>query len=67
MDTSNKNINWQEIPNQELGWNKANPEDVAMAKLQEKFRHKQVWEAEEAKKCWEAEEAKQREHKAVEA
>ncbi|KAG6328660.1 hypothetical protein ID866_10429 [Astraeus odoratus] len=42
MDTSSKNINWQEVPNQELGWNEANPEDVVMAKLQEKFQCKLV-------------------------
>ncbi|KAG6329476.1 hypothetical protein ID866_9613 [Astraeus odoratus] len=64
MDTSNKNINWQEVSDQELGWNEANPEDIAMAKLQEKFQCKWVWEAKEAKKCWEAEEAKKRECKA---
>ncbi|KAG6328285.1 hypothetical protein ID866_10804 [Astraeus odoratus] len=55
MSTSNKNIesvNWQEVPNAELGWDKADPEDVSLAKLQEKYQRKWVWEAEEVKKCW---------------
>ncbi|KAG6327893.1 hypothetical protein ID866_11197 [Astraeus odoratus] len=40
MSSGNKNIvpvNWQEVPDKELGLDKANPKDVAMAKLQEKF------------------------------
>ncbi|KAG6330405.1 hypothetical protein ID866_8684 [Astraeus odoratus] len=48
MSTGNKSvmpINWQEVPDKELGLDKADPEDVTMAKLQEKF-----WKAEEAKK-----------------
>ncbi|KAG6327226.1 hypothetical protein ID866_11863 [Astraeus odoratus] len=52
MSSSIKNttpINWQEVPNSELGWNEANPEDVAM-----------VWEAEEAKRHKEAKEAEKR-------
>ncbi|KAG6328162.1 hypothetical protein ID866_10927 [Astraeus odoratus] len=63
MSTSNKNVksvNWQEVPNAELGWDEADPEDIDLAKLQEKYWHKQVWEAEEVKKCWEAEEAEKR-------
>ncbi|KAG6327506.1 hypothetical protein ID866_11583, partial [Astraeus odoratus] len=63
MSSGNKNavpVNWQEVPDKELGLDKANPEDVAMAKLQEKFQHKQVREAKEVKKRREAEEAKKR-------
>ncbi|KAG6330704.1 hypothetical protein ID866_8385 [Astraeus odoratus] len=70
MSTSNKSIesvNWQEVPNAELGWDEANPEDVSLVKLQEKYQHKQVWEAKEAKKCLEAEEAEKRACEAEEA
>ncbi|KAG6325858.1 hypothetical protein ID866_13231, partial [Astraeus odoratus] len=70
MSSGNKNavpINWQEVPNKELGLDEADPEDVAMAKLQEKFRRKQVREAEEAKKRREAKEAKKRAREAEEA
>ncbi|KAG6328488.1 hypothetical protein ID866_10601 [Astraeus odoratus] len=69
MSSGNKNvmpINWQEVPNKELGLDEANPEDIAMAKLQEKFQHKQVQEA-EAKKCREAKEAEKRVCEAEEA
>ncbi|KAG6329780.1 hypothetical protein ID866_9309 [Astraeus odoratus] len=61
MSTGNKSvmpINWQEVPNKELGLDKADPKDVAMAKLQEKFWHKEAEEAE--KRVCEAEEAKKR-------
>ncbi|KAG6331330.1 hypothetical protein ID866_7760 [Astraeus odoratus] len=40
MSTSNKNvmpINWKEVLDNELGWDEADPEDVTMVKLQEKF------------------------------
>ncbi|KAG6329256.1 hypothetical protein ID866_9833 [Astraeus odoratus] len=70
MSTSKKNIesvNWQEVPDTELGWDEANSEDVGLAKFQEKYWCKWVWEAEEAKKCWEAEEAEKRACKAEEA
>ncbi|KAG6326945.1 hypothetical protein ID866_12144, partial [Astraeus odoratus] len=70
MSSGNKNavpVNWQEVPDKELGLDKADPEDVAMAKLQEKFRHKWVQEAKEAKKCREAEEAEKRAREAKEA
>ncbi|KAG6326271.1 hypothetical protein ID866_12818, partial [Astraeus odoratus] len=56
MSSGNKNvmpINWQEVPKKELGLDEANPEDVAMAKLQEKEAEeaeKRVHEAEEAEK-----------------
>ncbi|KAG6327720.1 hypothetical protein ID866_11370, partial [Astraeus odoratus] len=57
MSSGNKNampINWQEVPDKELGLDEADPKDVAMAKLQEK-------EAEEAeKRACKAEEAKKR-------
>ncbi|KAG6325976.1 hypothetical protein ID866_13113, partial [Astraeus odoratus] len=56
MSSGNKNvmpINWQEVPNKELGLDKANPKDVQ--------------EAEEVKKCREAEEAKKRACEAEEA
>ncbi|KAG6328060.1 hypothetical protein ID866_11029 [Astraeus odoratus] len=49
MSTGNKSImpiNWQEVPDKELGLDEANPKDVAMAMLQEKFwckwRHNEV-------------------------
>ncbi|KAG6329341.1 hypothetical protein ID866_9748 [Astraeus odoratus] len=70
MSTSNQNvmpINWQEVPDKELGWDEADPEDIAMAKLQQKFWCKQVWEAEEAKRCREAEEVEKGVHEAEEA
>ncbi|KAG6327889.1 hypothetical protein ID866_11200 [Astraeus odoratus] len=70
MSSGNKNampINWQEVPNKELGLDEADPKDVTMAKLQEKFRCKRVQEAEEAKKCREAKEAKKRAREAKEA
>ncbi|KAG6326469.1 hypothetical protein ID866_12620, partial [Astraeus odoratus] len=70
MSSSSKNtapINWQEAPDSKLGWNEADPEDVTMVKLQEKFWQKQAWEAEEAKRCKEAKEAEKRAHKAEEA
>ncbi|KAG6327117.1 hypothetical protein ID866_11972 [Astraeus odoratus] len=54
MSTGNKNIvpvNWQEVPNKELGLDKASPEDITM----------------EAKKHREAEEAEKRAHEAEEA
>ncbi|KAG6329432.1 hypothetical protein ID866_9657 [Astraeus odoratus] len=67
MSSGNKNvmpINWQEVPDKELGLDDAGPKDVAMAKLQEKFQCKQVQEAEEAKKHSKAEEAEKRAHEA---
>ncbi|KAG6326824.1 hypothetical protein ID866_12265, partial [Astraeus odoratus] len=70
MSSSSKNtapINLQEAPDSKLGWNKADPEDVAMVKLQEKFWQKLAWEAKEAKRCKEAEEAKKRAREAAEA
>ncbi|KAG6326723.1 hypothetical protein ID866_12366 [Astraeus odoratus] len=70
MSTGNKDVmpvNWQEVPDKELGLDKANPEDVAMVKLQEKFQHKQVQEVKEAKKHREAEEAEKKACKAEEA
>ncbi|KAG6328290.1 hypothetical protein ID866_10799 [Astraeus odoratus] len=48
MSSGNKNVesvNWQEVPEIKLGWDEANPEDVTMAKLQEKFQHKRAEEA----------------------
>ncbi|KAG6328355.1 hypothetical protein ID866_10734, partial [Astraeus odoratus] len=51
MSSGNKNVmpvNWQEVPDKELGLDEADPKDIAMAKLQEK----------------EAEEAEKRAHKA---
>ncbi|KAG6328177.1 hypothetical protein ID866_10911 [Astraeus odoratus] len=65
MSSGNKNampVNWQEVPDKELGLDEANPEDVAMAKLQEKFRHKEAKEAK--KRVREAEEAEKRARKA---
>ncbi|KAG6327866.1 hypothetical protein ID866_11223 [Astraeus odoratus] len=70
MSSGNKNVksmSWQEVPKIKLGWDKADPENIAMVKLQEKFQHKWVQEAEEAKKCRDAEEAKKRAHEAEEA
>ncbi|KAG6328524.1 hypothetical protein ID866_10566 [Astraeus odoratus] len=40
MSSGNKNVesvNWHEVPKIKLGWDEADPEDIAMAKLQEKF------------------------------
>ncbi|KAG6327698.1 hypothetical protein ID866_11391 [Astraeus odoratus] len=40
MSTSNKNsksVNLQEVPDAELAWDEANPKDVGLAKLQEKY------------------------------
>ncbi|KAG6326135.1 hypothetical protein ID866_12955 [Astraeus odoratus] len=40
MSSGNKNVvpvNWQEVPDKELGLDKADPKDVTMAELQEKF------------------------------
>ncbi|KAG6327800.1 hypothetical protein ID866_11289, partial [Astraeus odoratus] len=45
MSSGNKNIvpiNWQEVPDKELGLDEADPEDVAMAKLQEKAHEAEV-------------------------
>ncbi|KAG6330933.1 hypothetical protein ID866_8154 [Astraeus odoratus] len=69
MFTSNKNsesVNWQEVPDAELVWDEADPEDIGLAKLQEKYQHKWVQEAKEVKRCWEAEEVEKRAHKAEE-
>ncbi|KAG6326716.1 hypothetical protein ID866_12373, partial [Astraeus odoratus] len=70
MSSSSKNaapINLQEAPDSKLGWNKADPEDVAMVKLQEKFQQKSAQEVKEAKRCKEAEEAKKRACETAEA
>ncbi|KAG6329539.1 hypothetical protein ID866_9550 [Astraeus odoratus] len=58
MSTSNKNIesmNWQEVPNAELGWDEANPKDEA----EEVKKHQKAEEAE--KRACEVEEVRQRE------
>ncbi|KAG6329155.1 hypothetical protein ID866_9934 [Astraeus odoratus] len=70
MSTSNKNVesmNWQEVPDAELGWDEADPKDISLAKLQEKYQCKWVQEAEEVKKHQEVEEAEKRVHEAEEA
>ncbi|KAG6327608.1 hypothetical protein ID866_11482 [Astraeus odoratus] len=45
--SSSKNImpiNWQEAPNNTLGWDEADSKDVTIAKLQEKFPQKRMGE-----------------------
>ncbi|KAG6326501.1 hypothetical protein ID866_12588 [Astraeus odoratus] len=58
MSSGNKNIvpvNWQEVPDKEVGLDKADPEDITMAKLQEKEAEEAEKRAHEAEAwCWEA-------------
>ncbi|KAG6328891.1 hypothetical protein ID866_10199 [Astraeus odoratus] len=43
FSNTSKPIDWKKVPNGELEWDKIDPENIWMVKLQEKYQCKRVW------------------------